>query len=416
MASFLSFVVLAGGLFFLSLHMFAVSAQFYVESSSPAKKIFNVLSSGANPDGKTDNSEAFKKAFYAACQWINLKGQNVVLIPSGNFMVNHVSFVGPCKSPIVFSLQGVLKAPSNPALFFSDTWIGFRYINGLVIEGGGTIDGQGAFAWPYNDCKRNPKCKTLPASLRFDFVNNGKLQNLRSINSKNVHLTLFACHNFDITNVKLTAPNDSPNTDGIKIGASTNIKISHSIIGTGDDCIAMISGSENIDIFDVLCGPGHGISIGSLGNNIEKEFVKGINVRNCTFISTQNGVRIKTRPSSFPSFVSNVSFSGITMKDVNNPLIIDQQYSPNAEWFYQEKLNAGGVMINNVKFEDIRGTSTSEIAIKLHCSAEFPCQNVKLGNINLAYTGSTRNIKQTTSSCVNVKGQPFGRIQPPGCL
>ncbi|GAA0167190.1 hypothetical protein LIER_22178 [Lithospermum erythrorhizon] len=403
----------AGGLLFLFLHIFAAHANNYIASSSSPPKFFNVLSYGAIPDGQTDNSQAFSKAWNEACKWNNRNGQNVVLVPSGTFMVNSVLFMGPCRSRMVFMLRGVIKAPSNPSLFFTDTWIGFRYINGLVVKGGGTIDGQGNFAWPYNDCFTNRQCKTLPVSMRFDFITNGRVRNLRSINSKNGHFTLYSCNNLNITKIRLTAPEESPNTDGIKIGMSTNIKISHSIIGTGDDCIAMLSGSENIDISSVLCGPGHGISIGSLGNNVAKEFVRGVKLRNCTFVSTQNGLRIKTRPSSFPSFVSDVIFSGITMANVNNPLIIDQQYCPQGNCFYQEERNAG-VMINDVTFMNIWGTSRSEVAINLQCSEDIPCQNVKLVNINLAY--SSTSAKQMVSKCVNVKGVSYGRIQPSGCL
>lgn len=90
----------------------------------------------------------------------------------------------------------------------------------------------------------------------------------------------------------------------------------------------MVSGSENIDIYNVTCGPGHGISIGSLGRSHEHEYVKGISVRNCSFIDTDNGVRIKTWSPSLYSEASNIVFQDIIMHNPRNPIVIDQQYCP----------------------------------------------------------------------------------------
>lgn len=63
---------------------------------------------------------------------------------------------------------------------------------------------------------------------------------------------------------------------------------------TGDDCIAINSGSSWISITGVTCGPGHGMSIGSLGEDGAYQTVEEVNVENCSFRGTDNGVRIKT--------------------------------------------------------------------------------------------------------------------------
>lgn len=168
-------------------------------------------------------------------------------------------------------------------------------------------------------------------TLRFDFVNNSMVRNLRSINSKNIHINLFACESMNLSHILLSAPASSPNTDGIHIGSSNNIRISYTTISTGDDCISMVSGSQNIDISNVACGPGHGISIGSLGRGHNKEFVRDISVRNCSFTGTDNGVRIKTWAQSSYSLASNISFENIVMKNPRNPIVIDQNYCPNGK-------------------------------------------------------------------------------------
>ena len=137
------------------------------------------------------------------------------------------------------------------------------------------------------------------------------------------------CHDTTIEHIKITAPADSPNTDGIHIGSSDNLKISNSFISTGDDCISIGPGTENLEINGVACGPGHGISIGSLGKYPNEPDVKGLYVSNCNITGTQNGLRIKTWAPSPASTVFNLTFENIRMNDVYNPIIIDQQYCPN---------------------------------------------------------------------------------------
>ncbi|KAL6982348.1 galacturonan 1,4-alpha-galacturonidase, partial [Sarracenia purpurea var. burkii] len=61
-----------------------------------------------------------------------------------------------------------------------------------------------------------------------------------------------------------------------------------------DDCISIVSGSKYVKVMDITCGPGHGISIGSLGKDKSKDTVSDVNVNGATLSGTTNGVRIKT--------------------------------------------------------------------------------------------------------------------------
>lgn len=69
-------------------------------------------------------------------------------------------------------------------------------------------------------------------------------------------------------------------------------------------------------------------SIGSLGKDPIEDGVENVTVKSCGFINTQNGVRIKSwgRPSS--GFARNIRFQHITVTNVHNPIIIDQNYCP----------------------------------------------------------------------------------------
>nr|XP_012570904.1 exopolygalacturonase-like [Cicer arietinum] len=391
--------------------LFSLCFLVWISEAHIQNKIFNVMDYGAIADEKTDNSVAFLKAWSDACK---AYGKVTMLIPQGTYLLKEVIFSGPCNGWTIFKIEGVLKAPIDPYSFKSDSWINFRYIKNLMVSGPGTLDGQGSYAWSLNDCQNNPKCRPLPTTMTFDFVTNGYVHHLRSINSKQGHFLLFACQNMTFTKLRISAPSDSPNTDGIKIGKSNGINITSVYIGTGDDCIAMISGTRNVRISDVFCGPGHGISVGSLGKNDGEEDVADIQVKNCTFSGTTNGVRIKTWPSPLSKTLkaSNFNYEDIVMNNVDNPIIIDQQYCPSRRCDNQVPSN---VQISNVSYKNIRGSCDTEVAVSLNCSEHKPCQNIILENIDLwRYHDEAK--RRLTNLCSYVHGASYGKQNPPSCI
>ncbi|GMJ05374.1 POLYGALACTURONASE INVOLVED IN EXPANSION2 [Hibiscus trionum] len=379
---------------------------FLLLSVAQSVRTFDVRNYGAVADGRTDNQKAFLQAWTDAC---NQNGFSILYVPRGVYMLGAVEFSGPCKSPIIFWLRGNLKAPMGPSSG-AENWIGFQYVNKLLIKGGGTFDGQGPSAWSSNDCQTNTNCRQLPTTLKFDFVTNSRIQHIRSLNSKNTHFSFFECKNVNVSKVEILAPADSPNTDGIKIGSSTDIRISKSRISTGDDCVAILSGSSNIDVSYVYCGPGHGISIGSLGKYQGEKNVNGVSVRKCIFRRTDNGVRIKSWESPIPVIASDFLFQDIYMDRVRNPIIIDQTYCPHASCNQQ---TASHVQIKDVTYRNIWGISSTPIAISMECSRQFPCKNIVMTDVVLAHFGPQGPSK---SVCSHVNGRHFGQHHPRPCF
>ena len=168
-------------------------------------------------------------------------------------------------------------------------------------------------------------------NIRFDYVTNSKVQDITSKDSKFFHINLLECKKLQFQHITIIAPADSPNTDGIHMGRSSQITITNADIGTGDDCISFGDGTQDITVNQVTCGPGHGISIGSLGRYQNEQPVSGIRVIGGTLSSTTNGVRIKTWPSSPPGTASDRHFENIIMNNVANPILIDQGYCPNSQ-------------------------------------------------------------------------------------
>ncbi|XP_021721558.1 exopolygalacturonase-like [Chenopodium quinoa] len=129
---------------------------------APDEKTFNLADYDATGDGETDDVEAFMGAFRAACDH---PGKARFLIPRGQFVVSQAVFAGPCKGPgpIVVQITGNVKAIPDISMYPEPEWLIFERINGLVIFGGGTIDGQGAQMWKYADCNQNSNCARLPS-------------------------------------------------------------------------------------------------------------------------------------------------------------------------------------------------------------------------------------------------------------
>ncbi|MBA0572821.1 hypothetical protein Golob_000129 [Gossypium lobatum] len=143
------------------------------------------------------------------------------------------------------------------------------------------------------------------------------------------------------------------------------------------DCISIGPGTKNLWVEQVTCGPGHGISIGSLAKDLKEEGVQNITVKKTIFLGTQNWLRIKSwaRPST--GFVQGVS----------------------------------GIKIKDIIYEGIRGTSSTQVAIKFDCSSKNPCTRIRLQNVNLSYLN-----KPAQSSCSNVRGKALNLFRPESYL
>uniref|UniRef100_A0A0A0K7V3 Exopolygalacturonase n=1 Tax=Cucumis sativus TaxID=3659 RepID=A0A0A0K7V3_CUCSA len=71
--------------------------------------------------------------------------------------------------------------------------------------------------------------------------------------------------------------------------------------------------------------------------------------------------------------------------------------------------------VSDILFKNIRGTSTTNVAVLLECSKLFPCEGVELRDINLTYGGTDLRNTTVVSSCSNAKIATFGVQNPPPC-
>ncbi|XVE71444.1 hypothetical protein DITRI_Ditri10aG0150600 [Diplodiscus trichospermus] len=405
-ATFFAFIILVQWLFCSNVVCNVVGVK---------SEVVDVLDFGAVGDGTADSSEAFLKAWNFVC---NRETQNVILIVPGNqtFLLHPVNFSGPCKAKeIKFLILGRIVSPISPKTWEGldqGKWLRFYGISGLKVKGTGEINGRG-WGWWNQSCRDHPGlegCTSLaPTAITFQSCKTSSLSQVRLINSSQTHVLISGSDDFIIKDLVITAPETSPNTDGIHISSSSNIFIRNSIIGTGDDCVSIGDHTSNIDISYVKCGPGHGISIGSLGRAGNFVQVQNIRVSRVAFNRTTNGARIKTWQVG-KGYVRGVTFENLFFNSVKNPIIIDQNYC-NVRGACKELKS--GVQIRDVAYRNLWGTSSTDVAITLNCSQSISCTGLLLQSIWLMSVEFGRKV---SSSCINAHGAAVGVVQPAPCF
>ncbi|KAI3792056.1 hypothetical protein L2E82_05925 [Cichorium intybus] len=366
--------------------------------NSASATTFNVMSYGAKGDGNTDDTKAFIRAWTSLCG--DMSPYPTLIIPPGKtFLLAPVAFTGPCKSPRVnIKIFGEITAPKTLNGWkgcVKDFWISFAWVKGLTIDGPGQFNGQGSIWWG-----KQVKTETCnhPSGLHFHKCDGLQLRGTTHINSPMLHISINGCTGVDIGNLQIQAPGDSPNTDGIDINSSSHVNIHDSKIQTGDDCVAINGGTYDINVTRVFCGPGHGISIGSLGENGGHDTVEQVHVKNCNITGTQNGLRIKTVPYG-TGYAKGIVFQDIHLVNVENPIIIDQHYCTSFEYAScPEPPNAPAVKVSDVTYTNIHGSSATKQAITFSCSEKFKCAGILTTNVGITGNGNF-------AYCKNVQGR-----------
>ncbi|XP_054810066.1 probable polygalacturonase At1g80170 isoform X2 [Prosopis cineraria] len=373
-------------------------------SERGAKVLVNVDSFGAVGNGESDDTQAFKKAWDVACS----TPKSVFLVPQGRrYLINATRFKGPCADKLIIQIDGTIIAPDEPKNWdpnFPRTWLDFSKLDKAVFQGHGVIDGSGSKWWAAS-CKKNKSnpCKVAPTALTIDSSSAIRVRGLTIQNSQQMNFVISRCDAVRINGVKVSAPGDSPNTDGIHISESTNVVLQNSRIGTGDDCVSIVNASSNIKMKRIYCGPGHGISIGSLGKDNSAGIVTKVILDTAVLKETTNGVRIKTWQGG-SGYVRGVRFQNVRMDNVSNPIIIDQFYcdSPTTCQIQESAVN-----ISEIIYQNISGTTKSAKAIKFDCSDTVPCSSLVLSNVDLEKEDGT-----VETYCHSAQGFGCGVVHP----
>ncbi len=304
---------------------------------------FDVRHFGAVGDGKTFDTAAIQKALDACA---NTGG--TVIFPPGTYLSKPLTLHS--RTSLDLAAGATLQAGTNQSDFMKvpGEWLKAKSggdfiplitgkdLNDITFTGSGIIDGGGSAWWDEAEKARQIKSGyTLPRPnlIVLDRCQNVRLENLTLQNSPKFHFVPTDCDGVVISNITIQAPAHAANTDAID-PSGRHMLITKCRIDVGDDNIAIKGGkkpadggfeSEDITVTDCTFLHGHGLSIGSetAGG------VRNITVRNCTFLSTENGLRIKSDVRR-GGVVENISYSDITMSNVVPAITFTCYYQQNS--------------------------------------------------------------------------------------
>ncbi|MDU4356801.1 glycosyl hydrolase family 28 protein [Phytobacter diazotrophicus] len=296
--------------------------------------------------GTDDATQAIQTALNTCA-----RGKTVHLAAAEN---TDTFYSGPLSLPSGVSLAidkgATLRAIANPTRFDTGKqtcgtldssgkgckpFIWIKDAVGSGIYGQGTIDGQGGTVmagrnqtwWQLaKEAQKSDSKQNAPRLIQIDSSSDITLYQITLKNAPNFHVVGNRSNGLTLWGITIDTPAFARNTDGFDPMGSTNVTLTHSVIGTGDDNVAIKAGNasaSHISIVDNRFGSGHGMSIGSEVN----KGVSDVDVNQLTLNGTTNGLRIKSDRSR-GGLVTGVTYRNICMENVKNPIVLDTRYEP----------------------------------------------------------------------------------------
>jgi len=276
---------------------------------------------------------------------------------------------------------------------------GYRVcLSDIEITGGGTISSTFALSWwacKYTGCNR-------PHLVALRSIHGLRINNIMLRDAPNHHIETDSCVNVRIDKIRVSAPNVSPNTDGVNFYGGFDQMLSNSIITNGDDCVSVVpigldhqdwcAGKPetlacrggNVVVRNVSCLGGHGVSIGGVRHGT----VANVTFENMTATGgptqgtySTGGLRVKSYPNS-TGLVANITYSNIFLDNVYLPIQLLGHYCP---WPCKTPDGNTAVQFTNITFQNIRGSGKMRQTVGIFSCSQFaPCQGITLVNVSLS--------------------------------
>lgn len=379
----------------------------------------NVKDFGAKGDGSTDDTVFLQCAIYACPK------EGRVYVPAGIYKVTSLFLKSDlrlelAKGAVLSAIPDRTKIPVLPGLIqsydetkewnlgtwegnpldcFSAVLCGFGVSN-VEITGEGTIDGCAE----QGDWWVQPKQKKIAWQPRLIFFNHCKFVTVEGIticNSPAWSIHPYFSDHLKFLGLTILSPKNAPNTDGLTPESCQDVEIAGVYFALGKDCIAVKSGkiylgfkykksSEDIEIRQ--CCMENGQSAVSVGSEMAGG-VKNLTVRNCRFLHTDRGFRVKTRRGRGTNgIVDNILVEQIQMDHVMTPIVVNCFYfgDPDGHSNYVQTKDSLPVdertpQIKTLTLRDLVCTNCHVAAAYLYGLPEQKIQKISIQNCTFTY-------------------------------
>ena len=267
-----------------------------------APYVADVTAFGAKGDGVTRDTAAIAAAVAA----VAAHGGGVLLFPTGTYLTAPLNLTSDLEVRLAnATLLAVTDWASWPIVaplpsygrgrdFPGPRYGAFLSLNNLtrvriVGEGGADanfVDGQGEGWWLG---KKNGSLTVTPGHLlETMWSEDVEISDVTFVDSPFWFTHVWSSRRVWVHDMKVRAPRDSPNTDGIDPDSSSDVLIERIDVINGDDCIAIKSGwdqpgvtygvpSTNITFRDNVCDSGNCVAIGSeMSGGVSDVFLSNI--------------------------------------------------------------------------------------------------------------------------------------------
>jgi polygalacturonase len=421
-----------------------------------AHRDFAVTSYGAVGDGKTLNTEAFRRAI-AAC---SEAGGGRVVVPAGRFLTgavhlrSNVNLHVASGATLAFStdpshyLPAALTRWEGTELMSYSAFIYAFDQENIAITGEGTLDGQADATawWPWNGSPRygwkqgqgNQRAARarltemgetgVPVEqrvfgegsyLRPNFVQpyrcrNVLIEGITVINSPMWELNPVLCQNVTVRGVKISS--HGPNNDGCDPEACRDVLIEECEFDTGDDCIAIKSGRnadgrrvgvpvENVIVRKCRMKDGHGgVTIGSEVSGGARYIFAEQNQMDSP--NLERGLRLKTNAKRGGT-LEHVYMRDCTIGQVSNAVL-------SIDLYYEEGPNGDfPPVVRNIEMRNVT-SEKSQYALYLRGYPNDPITDVRLVDCsfdNVAKESVIEHVERLSLENVKINGKPAPAAQ-----
>ncbi|KAJ4298925.1 hypothetical protein N0V90_004168 [Kalmusia sp. IMI 367209] len=387
----------------------------------PGPKTCTVAASGTN---KTDDAPAIRSAFLECG-----RGGKIVF-KSTTYYVNSVLNISGLDDVDV-DIQGKLLWSTDIPYWLNHSLpVGYQnqstaFIlsgNNVRINGNGVgnFDGNGDY-W-YQWIKKQPNTSNYPGrpiQISLDGLTNSIIRGINFFRSQMWTMVIIRSHNTILENVLVNNTGNivsSSNTDGANTMFSSNISFRNWTVYNGDDSIAIKANSTNITILDSKLHNGLGIAIGSIGQYFNHfETIENLRVENVHYSNTLHAFYMKTwtaDQNGYPpnggggglGYAENMHLKNLTFESMRGAAFSISQCTRFSGAPGVGNCTNSKFQIRDVEIDGFVGTTKSNRVVSLQCSAEKPCTDITLNNVDVKWANGTVASDYLCGNVVDAKG------------